>query len=109
MVDEAVYSEPAESGQGYEVWKEAVSNVLFDYSSSGSRYRSGVEVGAGNIPFRFHFLNNFYIRGPGHSGAPEIEVDTEFAATNTIKAHVKGNLGPNRFGSTANRRLGFPA
>lgn len=86
----------AVSGQGYENWMEAVSNVLFDYSSSGSRYRSGVEVGAGNIPFRFHFLNNFYIRSPSRTGAPEIEVDTQFPATNTIKVHVKGNIGPSR-------------
>ena len=86
----------AVSGQGYENWKEAVNNVLFDYSSSGSRYRSGVEVGVGNIPFRFHFINNFYIRSSSHPGAPEIEVDTQYGSTNTIKVHVKGNIGPSR-------------
>ena len=84
------------SGQGYEVWMEAVNNVMFDYESSGSRYRSGVETGAGNVPFRFHFINNFYIRNPSRTGAPEIEVHTAFGATNTVKVHVQGNLGPNR-------------
>ncbi|MSU58329.1 MAG: hypothetical protein EXS35_09135 [Pedosphaera sp.] len=96
----------AVAGQGYENWMEAVSNLLFDYSSSGSRYRSGVEVGAGNIPFRFHFINNFYIRGPGHSGAPEIEVDIQYAATNTIKVHVKGTIGPNRVNDTMDEWTG---
>lgn len=86
----------AVSGQGYEVWTEAVNNVLFDYESSGSRYRSGVETGAGNVPFRFHFINNFYIRNPSRTGAPEIEVHTAFGATNTVKVHVTGNLGANR-------------
>ena len=96
----------AVAGQGYENWMEAVNNVLYDYSSSGSRYRSGVELGAGNIPFRFHFINNFYIRGPGHSGAPEIEVDTQFPATNTVKVHVKGNLGPSRTNDSADEWAG---
>jgi hypothetical protein len=96
----------AVSGQGYEVWKEAVNNVMFDYSSSGSRYRSGVEVGASNIPFRFHFLNNFYIRNPSRTGAPEIEVDTTYASVNTIKVHVAGNLGPSRANDTVDQWAG---
>lgn len=96
----------AVSGQGYEVWKEAVNNVMFDYSSSGSRYRSGVEVGASDVPFRFHFLNNFYIRNPSRTGAPEIEVDTQFASVNTIKVHVAGNLGPNRLNDNADQWAG---
>lgn len=86
----------AVAGQGYEVWKEAVNNVLFDYRNSGSRYRTGVEEGAGNIPFRFHFINNFYIRNPTRTGAQEIEVLTNFGVTNTVKVHVSGNIGPNR-------------
>ncbi len=96
----------AVAGQGYENWMEAVNNVLYDYSSSGSRYRSGVEVGVSTIPFRFHFLNNFYIRGPGHSGAPEIEVDTQYASVNTIKVHVKGNIGPSRLNDSADEWAG---
>jgi len=86
----------AVSGQGYEVWMEAVNNVLFDYLNSGSRYRTGVEEGAGNIPFRFHFIKNFYIRNPSRTGAQEIEVLTNFGVTNTVKVYVSGNIGPNR-------------
>jgi hypothetical protein len=86
----------ASAGQGYEVWKEAVNNVMFDYRNSGSRYRAGVEVGAGNIPFRFHFIKNFYIRNPSRTSAQEIEVLTNFGVTNTVKVHVAGNIGPNR-------------
>jgi len=86
----------ASAGQGYEVWKEAVNNVMFDYRNSGSRYRTGVEVGAGNVPFRFHFIKNFYIRNPSRTSAQEIEVLTNFGVTNTVKVHVTGNIGPSR-------------
>ncbi|HEX5223074.1 MAG TPA: Ig-like domain-containing protein [Verrucomicrobiae bacterium] len=86
----------ASVSQGYEVWKEAVNNVLFDYRNSGSRYRTGVEEGAGNVPFRFHFIKNFYIRNPSRSSAQEIEVLTNFGVTNTVKVHVAGNIGPSR-------------
>ncbi len=90
----------AVAGQGYEVWMEAVSNVLFDYRNSGSRYRTGVEEGAGNVPFRFHFINNLYLRNPSRTSAQEIEALTNFGVTNTVKVHVKGNLGPNRLNDT---------
>jgi hypothetical protein len=90
----------ASAGQGYEVWKEAVNNVMFDYRNSGSRYRTGVEVGAGNIPFRFHFIKNFYLRNPSRTSAQEIEVLTNFGVTNTVKVHVAGNIGPNRLNDT---------
>lgn len=86
----------AVAGQGYEVWKEAVNNVLFDFRNSGSRYRTGVEEGAGNIPFRFHFINNLYLRNPSRTSAQEIEVLTNFGVTNTVKVHVSGNIGPSR-------------
>lgn len=86
----------AVADQGYEVWKEAVNNVMFDYRNSGSRYRTGVEEGAGNIPFRFHFIKNFYIRNPSRQNAQEIEVLTNFGVTNTVKVHVSGNIGPSR-------------
>ena len=90
----------AVNGQGYEVWKEAVNNVLFDYWNSGSRYRTGVEEGAGNIPFRFHFIKNFYIRSPSRTSARDIEADKGYGVTNTVKVHVSGNIGPNRANDT---------
>jgi len=86
----------AVAGQGYEVWKEAVCNVLFDYRNSGSRYRTGVEEGAGSIPFRFQFINNLYIRNPSRTSAQEIEVLTNFGVTNTVRVYVSGNIGPSR-------------
>jgi hypothetical protein len=86
----------AVAGQGYEVWKEAVNNVLFDYRNSGSRYRTGVEEGAGDIPFRFHFINNLYLRNPSRTSAQEIEALTNFGVTNSVKIHVSGNIGPSR-------------
>ena len=93
----------AVSGQGYDVLKEAVNNVLFDYRNSGSRYRTGVEEGDGNVPFRFHFLNNLYIRNPTRTSAQEIEVLTNFGVTNTVKVHVAGNIGPNRPNDTVDQ------
>ncbi len=90
----------ASASQGYEVWKEAVNNVMFDYQNSGARYRTGVEEGAGNVPFRFHFIKNFFIRNPSRTSAQEIEVLTNFGTTNTVKVHVSGNIGPSRLNDT---------
>ncbi len=81
----------AASGQGYEVWKEAVNNVLFDDWNAGSHYRTGVEEGAGNLPFRFHFLKNLDIRNSSRTSARDIEADRNYGVTNTIKVHVSGN------------------
>ena len=36
------------------------------------------------------------LRNPSRTGAPEIEVHTAFAAVDTVKVHVSGNLDPNR-------------
>ncbi|TFH02044.1 MAG: T9SS type A sorting domain-containing protein [Calditrichales bacterium] len=88
----------ADSSQGYNVLMESVNNILFDYKKSGSRYKTGIEdnpEAAAGINFRFHFLNNYYIRKQS-SSAPEIHAVTKLGFTDQLKVHVDGNIGPNR-------------
>lgn len=88
----------AVSGQGYDVHMEAVNNVLFDYKKSGSRYKTGIEnnpSAAAGIAFRFHFVNNYYIRNRYSSG-PEIHAVDKHGVTDQLKVYVAGNIGPFR-------------
>jgi len=94
----------AVSDQGYHVYMESVNNVLFDYKKSGSRYKTGIEdypEQAIGIDFRFHFLNNYYIR-KSSSSAPEIHAVPKHGVTDQLKVYVSGNLGPNRTDDTQN-------
>ncbi len=90
----------ASNGQGYDVYMEAVSNVLFNYKESGSRYTHGIEdnaSGASAIDFRFHFRNNMYIATEEFwKWKPEIEISTKHTFTDRLKVHVAGNIGPHR-------------
>jgi hypothetical protein len=83
---------------------ESVNNVLFDYKKSGSRYKTGIEdypEQAVGINFRFHFLNNYYMRKPGTS-PPEIHAVIKHGVTDQLKVYVDGNIGPNRTDDTLN-------
>ena len=87
------------SDQGYDVHMEAVNNVLFDYKQSGSRYTTGIETNPGSatgIAFRFHLVNNMYIRSPSRTTARDIEAATRWGVTDQLKVYVSGNIGPNR-------------
>ncbi|HUT31681.1 MAG TPA: hypothetical protein VMX13_17970 [Sedimentisphaerales bacterium] len=87
------------SSQGYNVYMEAVDNVLFDYKQSGSRYTTGIQSNppaAAGIAFRFHFVNNMYIRSPSRTAARDIEAATRWGVTDQLKVYVSGNIGPNR-------------
>ena len=87
------------SDQGYNVYMEAVNNVLFDYKQSGSRYTTGIETdppSAVGMDFRFHFVNNMYIRSPSRTAARDIEATTKWGVTDQLKVYVSGNIGPNR-------------
>jgi hypothetical protein len=89
----------ADSSQGYPVYMESVNNVLFDYKRSGSRYTAGIETdpaAAKGIEFRFHFLNNYYIRQPSLTKTPEIQVTPKWGITDQLRVYVNGNIGPNR-------------
>jgi len=87
------------SDQGYDVYMEAVNNVLFDYKQSGSRYTTSIETdppSAAAIAFRFHFVNNMYIRSPSASTVRDIEATTTWGVTDQLKVYVSGNIAPNR-------------
>jgi hypothetical protein len=89
----------ATNGQGYDVWMEAVNNVLFDYKSSGSRYTTGIEdnaAAASRVDFRFHFLGNTYLRRARSNGPPEIDAETRHGVSSQVRVHVAGNVGPSR-------------
>lgn len=89
----------ATNGQGYDVWMEAVNNVLFDYKNSGSRYTTGIEdnaSAASRVDFRFHFLGNTYLRRARSNGPPEIDAETRHGVSSQVRVHVAGNVGPSR-------------
>ena len=90
----------ARDGQGYDVLMESVNNVVFDYHSSGSRYKLYIEEYPelqATIPFRFHFVNNFYLR-PSWRDAPDIQADRDsrYGITDQLRVYVSGNIGPSR-------------
>ena len=90
----------ARNSQGYDVYMEAVNNVLFNYKESGSRYTHGIEdnpSAASNIDFRFHFRSNMYIASEEFwKWKPEIEIETKHSFADRLKVHVAGNIGPHR-------------
>jgi hypothetical protein len=91
------------NAQGYQVSMEAVNNVWFDYKASGSRYTAGIETSPGAasaIAFRFHYVNNRYIRSATHTTAPDIQAELKHGTSNQVKVYVAGNLGPSRPNTT---------
>ncbi len=92
---------------GYNVQLESVNNLIFDYSSSGSRYSGSVETSPTNpagVQFQYHFVNNRYINP--NASDPDIEVITKHTYTSAAKAYVNGNIGPNRPNNTMNQWAG---
>ncbi len=88
----------ADTSQGYDVHMESVNNVLFNYTSSGSRYTAGIEdypERAVGIDFFFHFVNNYY-RRYRYSGADDIQVTPKHGVSPQVKAYVSGNISPAR-------------
>ncbi|MES2694512.1 MAG: fibronectin type III domain-containing protein [Verrucomicrobiota bacterium] len=92
---------------GYNVQLEAVNNLIFDYSSSGSRYSGSVETSPSNpsnVLFQYHFVNNKYINP--NTSDPTIEVITKHTYTSAAKAYVNGNLSPHRTSSSQGQWVG---
>lgn len=82
---------------GYDIQMEAVSNVMFDYEQSGSRYKTGVEDHhdeAVGTTFRFQFLNNTYINAD--ADRPEIMTVLKYGVTEPVEVFIAGNVGPHR-------------
>jgi len=76
---------------------EAVNNVIYGFTSSGSRYRTGFERAADRITsvdFSYHFVGNRYVNAD--RGRSEIMAHTSFGTESNIRVYVAGNLGPHR-------------
>lgn len=82
---------------------EAVNNVMFNYTESGSRYGADVENDTpADARFDFQFIGNlFYSHGPNNgtdTGPEEIVAATTASPSDPtlLKVHVSGNFGPHR-------------
>jgi hypothetical protein len=78
---------------------EAVNNVVYGYTSSGSRYRLGFERAADrvtSVDFNYHFVGNRYINSD--TGTSEINVDLNHvgAVPGNVHVYVQDNIGPHR-------------
>ncbi len=92
-----------ETGGQRLVKMEAVNNVMFNYTESGSRYGADIENDTpSNATFDFQFIGNlFYSHGPNNgtdTGPKEIVAATTSSPTSPtlLRVHVSGNFGPNR-------------
>lgn len=79
---------------------EAVNNVIFGYTSSGSRYNSSPDkeppgAARGNA-YLFHFVKNYYVSHNNSTSLRDIEVNTDRGPDSRVKVYVDGNIGPNR-------------
>lgn len=92
-----------ETGSERLIKMEAVNNVMFNYTESGSRYGADIEGGTpANALFDFQFIGNlYYSHGPNNGTDTDIkEIVAATTSTPTsptrLKIHVSGNFGPNR-------------
>ncbi|MCB9596261.1 MAG: hypothetical protein H6719_26300 [Sandaracinaceae bacterium] len=76
---------------------EAVNNVIYAYTSSGSRYRTGFERAIDrvtSVDFSYHFVANRYLDSSGRHA--EIMAAVDFGAEPNIGVYAVGNIGPHR-------------
>ena len=77
---------------------EAVNNIIYAYTKTGSRYRTGFEKPNRDkietVGFYYHIIGNLYInQNPNPS---EIEAHDAFGAEKNIFAYIQNNIGPHR-------------
>ena len=85
------------SSPAFDAKFEAVNNVIYGYTSSGSRYRTGFERAADRITsvdFLYHFVGNRYVNP--NANRSEIHAHNDYGEEDNIWVHVKDNIGPNR-------------
>lgn len=83
---------------------EAVNNVVYGYTSSGSRYRTGFERSSDrvtSVDFLYHFVGNRYVSAD--RGRSEIMADTSYGTERNIRLHVRDNIGPHRTSASADQ------
>lgn len=86
-----------DSNPAFDAQFEAINNVIYGYTSSGSRYRTGFERAADRtdaVDFSYHFVGNHYVDTQG--GRSEIQAHTDFGYADNIRVYFQGNIGPNR-------------
>ena len=77
---------------------EAVNNIIYAYTKTGSRYRTGFEKPKRDkidtVTFSYHLIGNVYIN---HNKTPsEIEAHDAFGSEKNIFAYIQDNIGPHR-------------
>lgn len=77
---------------------EAINNVIYAYTKTGSRYRTGFEKPNRDkietVHFYYHIIGNRYINADPTPS--EIEAHDAFGAEPNIFAYIKDNIGPHR-------------
>lgn len=85
---------------------EAVNNVIYGYTSSGSRYRTGFERArdrVNDVDFSYHFVGNRFVNAD--RGRSEIQAHTDFGSEDNIRLYLRGNIGPHRLRSDLDEHL----
>ncbi|MFC1717883.1 polysaccharide lyase family 1 protein [Candidatus Poribacteria bacterium] len=82
----------------FDVKFEAINNVIYAYTKTGSRYRTGFENPARDrietVGFYYHFIGNKYVNRD--KTPSEIEAHDAFGTETNIAVYVRDNLGPHR-------------
>lgn len=87
---------------------EAVNNVVYAYTDSGSRFRYGFELSSDrnkNAQYYFHFVGNRYLDSTGKE--TEINAAIDAGIESNIKAYFLDNIGPHRRAGDAQTALVF--
>lgn len=85
---------------------EAVNNVVYGYTSSGSRYRSGFERDEDRtdaVSFNYHFVGNRFVNADRSRSEIHAHVDHGYA--DNIHLYLRGNIGPHRLRSNLDEDL----
>lgn len=87
---------------------EAVNNVVYGYTDSGSRFRHGFELASdrnARAQYLFHFVGNRYLDPSGNE--TEIHAAVDMGVEPNIRAYFRDNLGPHRGPSDPQTALVF--
>lgn len=87
---------------------EAVNNVVYGYTDSGSRFRYGFELASDRntrAQYYFHFVGNRYLDSTGNE--TEINAAIDVGIESNIRAYFQDNIGPHRGAGDAQTALVF--
>lgn len=87
---------------------EAVNNVVYGYTDSGSRFRYGFELASdrnARAQYYFHFVGNRYVDPTGNE--TEIHAAIDVGVEPNVRAYFLDNIGPHRRAGDAQTALVF--